>query len=89
MAYTNGRISSSFGFNNELIKDKLSRAASVNNPFTQYRYNRTTLSGILFEQNTSTQEYFRTVNMSINYNFGKLKQGIKKNKRGIKNDDGN
>lgn len=88
-AYSNGLISSSFGFNKELIKDKLSCAASINNPFTQYRYNRTTLTGILFTQNTSTQEYFRTINMSVNYNVGKLRQGIKKNKRGIKNDDGN
>ncbi len=88
-AYTNGRISSSFGFNKELIKDKLSCAAGINNPFTRYRYNRATLSGTLFAQNSSTQEYFRTVNMSVNYNFGKLRQGIKKNKRGIKNDDGN
>lgn len=87
--YTNALISTSFGFNKDLIKDKLSCAATINNPFTQYRYNRTTLTGTLFAQNTDTQEYFRTVNMSLNYNFGKLRQGIKKNKRGIKNDDGN
>jgi outer membrane receptor protein involved in Fe transport len=88
-AYTNAVTGTSFGFNKDLIKDKLSCAATVYNPFTQYRYSLTTLNGSLFAQETRTQEYFRTVNMSVNYNFGKLRQGIKKNKRGIKNDDGN
>ena len=88
-AYANAMIGSSFGFNKELIKDKLSCSATINNPFTQYRDNRITMNGILFTQDTRTQEYFRTVNMSLNYNFGKLRQGIQKNKRGIKNDDGN
>jgi outer membrane receptor protein involved in Fe transport len=88
-AYANAMVSSSFGFNKELIKDRLSCSASINNPFTQYRNSRTTLNGILFTQDNRTQEYFRTVNMSLNYNFGKLRQGIQKNKRGIKNDDGN
>lgn len=88
-AYANAMLSSSFGFNKELIKDKLSCSGTINNPFTQYRDNHTTTKGILFTQDSHTQEYFRTVNMSINYNFGKLRQDIKKNKRGIKNDDGN
>jgi len=82
-------VSSSFGFNKELIKDRLSCSAAINNPFTQYRDNRITMNGILFTQDNRAQEYFRTVNMSLNYNFGKLRQGIQKNKRGIKNDDGN
>ncbi|PSL28279.1 outer membrane beta-barrel protein [Chitinophaga ginsengisoli] len=88
-AYANAIISTSFGFNKELIKDRLSCSGTINNPFTQYRNNRITMNGILFTQDNRTQEYFRTVNMSVNYNFGKLRQGIQKNKRGIKNDDGN
>ncbi|UPK72184.1 outer membrane beta-barrel protein [Chitinophaga filiformis] len=88
-AYANAMISTSFGFNKELIKDKLSCSGTINNPCTQYRNNHTTTKGDLFTQDNHTQEYFRTVNMSINYNFGKLRQDIKKNKRGIKNDDGN
>ncbi|SHN43834.1 outer membrane beta-barrel protein [Chitinophaga sp. CF418] len=88
-AYANAMLSSSFGFNKELIKDRLSCSGTINNPFTQYRDSHITMTGILFTQDNHTQEYFRTVNMSVNYNFGKLRQDIKKNKRGIKNDDGN
>lgn len=32
-------------------------------------------------------DYFRSFNFSLNYKFGKLKDAIKKNKRGIRNDD--
>ncbi|SFN20070.1 Outer membrane receptor proteins, mostly Fe transport [Chitinophaga sp. YR627] len=79
----------SLGGSKDLIKDKLSCSATISNPFPAYRQNRTVLSDKLFTQSNNTQEYFRTVNMSINYNFGRLKQAIQKNRRGIRNDDGN
>jgi hypothetical protein len=40
-----------------------------------------------FDQFTDRWNYFRSFNFSLNYKFGKLKDGIKKNKRGIRNDD--
>jgi hypothetical protein len=44
-------------------------------------------AGPNFVQTSVSREWFRAVNISMNYSFGKLKDAIKKNKRGIKNDD--
>ena len=88
-ATTNAVTTTSLGCSKDLIKDKLTCSATISNAFQAYRQNRTTLTDELFTQYNNTQEYFRTVNMSINYNFGRLKQAIQKNRRGIRNDDGN
>ena len=76
-----------FNVNKQLIKNKLSLSASIRNPFTKYRTNQTETNGPDFAQVNRNQVYFRSYSMSLNYNFGKLKGGIKKNKRGINNDD--
>jgi ferric enterobactin receptor len=84
---TNGMVSSAFGFNKQLIKDKLSCSAGVKNPFIKYRGNRITTPGRDFEQLNINRDYFRSFYMSVNYNFGQLKQGIKKSKTEIENND--
>jgi ferric enterobactin receptor len=83
----NAVATSSFSVNKELIKNKLSFAASVNNPFAKYRYIINNTFGPDFVQVSNTQEYFRSVSLSLNYNFGKLKSDIRKGQRGINNDD--
>jgi ferric enterobactin receptor len=85
---SNGSVSPSVYATKQLIKNKLSLSASVNNPFTKYRNSVTETSGSSFMQTVTNQNYFRTFNFSLNYNFGKLKESIKKAKRGINNDDG-
>jgi ferric enterobactin receptor len=85
---TNGSVSPSVYGTKQLIKNKLSLSASVSNPFTKYRDAITETKGSNFTQTISNQNYFRTFNFSLNYNFGKLKESIKKTKRGINNDDG-
>lgn len=84
---SNGFVRSLFSCNKELVKNKLSFAASVNNPFSKHRNNLTETKGPDFTQVGISQDYFRSFGLSLNYNFGKLKQDIKKNKRGINNDD--
>jgi ferric enterobactin receptor len=84
---TNSLVSSSFSVNKDLIKDKLSITASINNPFRTYRENLSTTSGPDFQQTNFRWDYFRSFTISLNYKFGKLKESIKKNKRGIRNDD--
>ncbi|GAB4026971.1 TonB-dependent receptor [Spirosoma gilvum] len=84
---TNPITNSSFSVNKDVIKDKLSVAASVNNPFRKYRENLNTTSGPDFQQTSFRWDYFRSFTISLNYKFGKLKESIKKNKRGIRNDD--
>jgi ferric enterobactin receptor len=84
---TNSMISSSFSASKDLFKDKLALSAAFNNPFTKFRNARRETFGPNFNQLDLRRDYFRSFNISLNYKFGKLKEAIKKNKRGIRNDD--
>jgi len=84
---SNTMLSTSFSVNKDIVKDKLSLSAAVNNPFTKFRHNRNESYGPDFAQINNRRDYFRSFNFSVNYKFGKLKDAIKKNKRGIRNDD--
>lgn len=84
---TNPYVSSNFSINKDIIQDKLSFSAAVNNPFTRLRRNDAESFGPDFEQLIRRRDYFRSFNFSLNYKFGKLKDAIRKNKRGIRNDD--
>ncbi|WP_345950920.1 TonB-dependent receptor family protein [Mucilaginibacter sp. PAMB04274] len=83
----NGLLRTSFSVNKELIRNKLNFATVINNPFTKYRNNEQRTIGANFTQLNITRDYFRSYSVSLNYNFGELKSNIKKNIRGIKNDD--
>ncbi len=85
--YSNGFATTGLSVNKPLIKNKLTFSAAVRNPLTKYRYNITQTNGNDFTQLTTGQLYFRSFTASLNYNFGKLKDAIKKNKRSINNDD--
>jgi outer membrane receptor protein involved in Fe transport len=84
---TNGFMASSFSVNKDIVLNKLTLSAAVSNPFTEYRYVNEQLTGPNFLQTNNYQVYYRRFTVSLNYRFGKLKDEIKKNKRGIKNDD--
>ncbi|HXH99132.1 MAG TPA: outer membrane beta-barrel protein [Sphingobacteriaceae bacterium] len=84
---SNSFIFSTFSVNKDIVKDKLSFSASANNPFSKYRIKRTETFGPNFTQTDNNQSFYRSFNTSLNYSFGKLKGTIKKNKRGISNDD--
>ncbi|MEO6646451.1 MAG: outer membrane beta-barrel family protein [Chitinophagaceae bacterium] len=84
---SNGMVNSSFSVNKEVVKDKLSFTAGLTNPFTKYRHNIIKTWGTDFMEIIDNRNYFRSCSVSLNYNFGKLKQAIKKNMRGINNDD--
>jgi hypothetical protein len=66
---------------------KFTFSASLNNPlhklyeFTQYNDSPD------FYQSNKQYLIYRTANFAITYKFGKLSSGLKKNKRGINNDD--
>ncbi|MET4137791.1 outer membrane beta-barrel protein [Pedobacter sp. UYP1] len=78
---------SSFSGSKEIIKDKLTLSAGVNNVFSKFRYYTTSTQGANFTQNYRSQNYNRSFNVSLNWRFGKLKDAIKKNQRGIDNSD--
>jgi hypothetical protein len=80
-------IYSSYSASKELFKKKLTLSLSANNPYRQF---------FIFNQSNNTQDYnqlahyynrYRHFSISLNYKFGKLEGSIKKNARGINNDD--
>jgi len=78
----------SFSVNKQFLKDeKASISLSISNPFQK---NRRWINEIAYDGFYQKQESYylaRRFNLSASYRFGKLQGGIKKNKRGIKNDD--
>ena len=84
---SNDYVSSTFSFSKSMLDEKLTFSAAVNNPFTKFRTAISHTQGLDFMQESFSQTYLRTFNTSLNYRFGALKDKIKKNKRGIRNDD--
>jgi hypothetical protein len=73
--------------NKDLLKEKLSLSASVNNPFQKYMYFPNNIKTANYDFVLTGRGWFRTISYSLNYKFGKLKSPVAKNKRGINNDD--
>ncbi|MPR34759.1 outer membrane beta-barrel protein [Salmonirosea aquatica] len=84
---SNTMVGTSISINKDLVKEKLSIAAAFNNPFTKFRKDHRESFGPNFLQTNDRRDYFRSFHLSLNYKFGKLKEEIKRNKRGIRNDD--
>ncbi|WP_052496154.1 outer membrane beta-barrel family protein [Pedobacter lusitanus] len=84
---TSSYFFSSFSGSKEIIKDKLTFSAGINNVFSKFRYYTNSTQGANFTQNYRSQNYNRAFNVSLNWRFGKLKDAIKKNQRGIDNSD--
>jgi outer membrane receptor protein involved in Fe transport len=84
---SNSSTYSSFSLGKDIIKDKLTFSGSVGNPFQKLRSYQSTTEGVNFYQTSYNENYFRRFNLSLNWRFGKLKESIKKNQRGISNDD--
>lgn len=82
-----GFMHSSLSVNKDVLKDKLNLSASINNPFTEYRRNITDGFGPDFTFRYEQRNYFRSFRVGLNYKFGKLKEGVKKSSRSIRNDD--
>jgi ferric enterobactin receptor len=73
--------------NKDILKDKLSVSATSDTPFNRYRIFGNNISGNNFTQTMRARYYYQSYSVSLNYKFGKLKDGLKKSKRGISNDD--
>ncbi|HSB94693.1 MAG TPA: TonB-dependent receptor [Flavitalea sp.] len=83
----NANNSSYLSASKDFFKDKLNLSISLTDPWKKYRTSREELGGHDFIQVRNTQFYYRSYSISLNYRFGKLKEGVKKNRRGISNDD--
>lgn len=84
---TNAFVYLSLGGSKSFFNDKLTASAIINNPFTKFFYYVGYTKGPDFYQTGDFQFYWRSFSVSLNYRFGKLKEKIRKNKRGISNED--
>jgi ferric enterobactin receptor len=84
---TNSFVSSSFSVSKDLFNNKLAFSFAANNVFNKYREAINYTNGPNFIQESYNQNYQRNFTGSVNYRFGKLKESIKKNKKGISNND--
>ncbi len=82
-----GYFHSSLSVNKDVVKNKLSVSMIISNPFSKYRKNITEGFGPDFTQYYEQQNYFRSAQVSLNYKFGEMKGSVRKNQRGIRNDD--
>ncbi|UEG54245.1 TonB-dependent receptor [Mucilaginibacter daejeonensis] len=86
-----GRDNYWFGYgasaSKELFKQKATISINTNTPFQKFRTIDNTVRLPNSYQYTVFNMYARQFNISFNYKFGKLSSDLKKNQRGINNDD--
>lgn len=80
-------IDYSFSAQKEFFKGKLNASFSVNNPFKQFIKLDFFTNTPAVQSYNINYNYYRTFNFGLNYKFGGLNGAIKKNQRGISNDD--
>ncbi|WP_295767380.1 TonB-dependent receptor [uncultured Mucilaginibacter sp.] len=71
----------------EILNKKATISLFANTPFQRIRKIDNTVRTPTSFQYTVNEMFARTINISFNYKFGKLDGGLKKNQRGINNDD--
>ncbi len=82
-------ISYSLSAQKEFFKGKLNVSFAANSPFSKFiRLDFSTRTPDFQSYNISNN-FYRTFNFGLNYKFGGLNASIKKNQRGISNDDTN
>ncbi|WP_109608099.1 outer membrane beta-barrel protein [Mucilaginibacter oryzae] len=80
-------IFNSYVLSKEFLNKKLTISAVANNPYSRYRTFRSTTHTADFDQESLFHNRYRNFAVRVNFKFGKLNSEIKKNQRGINNDD--
>jgi len=83
----NWYFNNSYSASKEILNKKGSIFVSVSNPFSKFNKLDYFTKTPDFETYNSNQNYYRTISFGFNYKFGRLNSEIKKNQRGINNDD--
>ncbi|RFZ82339.1 TonB-dependent receptor [Mucilaginibacter terrenus] len=78
-----------YGFNGskEFLNKKLNVSVYVNSPFKEFFKVDFSTRTKDFTNYSYNYNFYRTFGVGVNYKFGKLNSSIKKNQRGINNDD--
>ncbi|MCJ8164869.1 TonB-dependent receptor [Pontibacter sp. E15-1] len=83
-----GQFWNGFSVSKGFLKDeKASFNLSVQNPFRKYNSFTNDVSSTNFDEISKYTFVTRRVNVGFSYKFGKLKEDIRRTKRGIRNDD--
>lgn len=70
-----------------ILKQKGKIAFVLSNPFQQYLTFKTYIEGPNFRQFYLNDSYNRTAELTFNYSFGKVKRGLDRSRKTIRNDD--
>ncbi len=84
---TSAYIYNSFSLAKTFLNKRLTLSAVMNNPYNQFFKFTSTTTTPDFYQSTYNEIFYRSFALRINFKFGKLNSDIKKNQRGISNDD--
>ncbi|MCC8425770.1 outer membrane beta-barrel protein [Mucilaginibacter sp. UR6-11] len=84
---SNAFIYSSYVMSKEFLNKTATISLVANNPYSKFRSFRSSTTTADYYQTSYNQNFYRTLAVRFNYKFGKLNSDIKKNKRGINNDD--
>ena len=74
-------------FRKHFLNKRLTLSAVMNNPYGQFYTFRTTTTTPDFYQLSYNQIPYRSFALRFNFKIGKLSSDIKRNQRGINNDD--
>ncbi|RYZ99865.1 MAG: TonB-dependent receptor, partial [Sphingobacteriaceae bacterium] len=83
----NNYFDSGINVSKEVFSKKGTISLGVRNPFSQYIKLDYTYQSTQFRQSSINYGFYRSFNIGFNYKFGRLNSEIKKNQRGINNDD--
>ena len=84
---TSGFIFTSYVLSRTFMKKKATISLVSNNPYGQFFTSRTHTTTPDFYQSSYSQYPYRSFAIRFNFKFGRLNSDIKKNQRGINNDD--
>jgi hypothetical protein len=84
---TNAYIFTSYVFAKSFNNKRITLSAVMNNPYAQFYTFRSNTTTPDFNQSTYNQIFYRSFALRFNIKIGKLSSDIKKNQRGINNDD--
>jgi hypothetical protein len=84
---TSPYVFNSYVFSKTFMNKRLTLSAVMNNPYSQFYTFRSTTTTPDFYQSSYNQIFYRSFALRFNFKFGKLNSDIRKNQRGINNDD--
>lgn len=84
---SSGSLFTQFLVSKEFLNKKATISLVSNNPFSKYINYTSTVHTDQYYQSSFNQNYNRSFAIRFNFKFGKLSSDIKKNQRGINNDD--